>query len=487
MPVVLNRPTGSRPPAPTRPGAAAAPPPEPAEGAGDAAPPPAPTPTGQDPIEPTAGGSDSAGPSPADPAPNGPQPAADGPTPPVAARAGAESHRERTGLELARPCWTQLAGRFLAVTGALLVAFALFQAWGTSVLEWRAQRAIDQRLAAELADGPAGGNRLGSYALGEEPTSGTPATGADPADAELITGSSGANGPIPGTAPTTAVTPAAPVRRGEPAGRIEIPAIGVSKVFLEGVDRDVLRDGPGHYPGTALPGHRGNAAIAGHRTTHGAPFADLDRLQPGDDITVTTAEGTFHYTVEAHQEADGTVSGHRIVSPDAVEVLADSGGNHLTLTACHPRYSARQRIVVTATLVGDPLPAAPAAAAYPTAGRTAPVAVIPAAGDTTPEAAAPAPTPAPAADPVGGPVAAAASPVTGSEAGPTADTRTLGWQPEETGPTLLWATVALLVGHASWILARVWRRRAAWLPLAPALGAALFACFVHLDRLLPAF
>ena len=112
-----------------------------------------------------------------------------------------------------------------------------------------------------------------------------------------------------------------------------------------------LKKGPGHYPESPLPGQEGNAAIAGHRTTYGAPFNRIDELEPGDEITVQTVQGEFTYVVKEQQ----------IVSPDQVEVLEDKGDNRLTLTACHPKYSARQRIVVVAELAPDetPLPRPP--------------------------------------------------------------------------------------------------------------------------------
>ena len=120
--------------------------------------------------------------------------------------------------------------------------------------------------------------------------------------------------------------------------RIRIPDIGVDKIVVEGVQVSDLKRGPGHYPDTPLPGQPGNAAIAGHRTTYGAPFNRLDELEPGDEILVTTAQGAFRYEVQRQL----------IVSPDQVEVLDDFGDDRLTLTACHPKYSARQRIVVVA-------------------------------------------------------------------------------------------------------------------------------------------
>ena len=127
---------------------------------------------------------------------------------------------------------------------------------------------------------------------------------------------------------------------GDPMGRILMPAIGVSDVFVEGTGGGDLRKGPGHYPETALPGERGTVAIAGHRTTYGAPFRRLDGLDRGDEIELVMPYGRYSYKVEST----------RIVPPTAVWVTRRVGYDRLVLSACHPLYSAAQRIVVFARL-----------------------------------------------------------------------------------------------------------------------------------------
>jgi sortase A len=98
-------------------------------------------------------------------------------------------------------------------------------------------------------------------------------------------------------------------------------------------------------PGTALPGQPGNAVISGHRTTHGRPFFDLDQLKPGDRIEVETSIGTHVY--ELREE-------WFLVAPTDVWVVDPKDGGWLTLTTCHPKFSARQRLIVTAELVSGP-------------------------------------------------------------------------------------------------------------------------------------
>ena len=127
---------------------------------------------------------------------------------------------------------------------------------------------------------------------------------------------------------------------GDAIGRVRIPEIGASSVVVEGTDGGSLRRGPGHYPETPLPGIRGTVAIAGHRTTYGAPFRDLDKVEERDEVVLEMPYGRFVYTV---QES-------RIVEPSATWVTKRVGYNRLVLTACHPKYSAAQRIVIFARL-----------------------------------------------------------------------------------------------------------------------------------------
>jgi sortase A len=128
---------------------------------------------------------------------------------------------------------------------------------------------------------------------------------------------------------------------GDPLGRIRIPRIGVSAVFVEGTGTADLRTGPGHYPGTPLPGERGTVGIAGHRTTYGAWFRRINQLKPGDRVELNMAYGRFTYRVERT----------RIVVPTALWVTHRVSYDRLILSACHPLYSAAQRIVVFARLV----------------------------------------------------------------------------------------------------------------------------------------
>lgn len=129
--------------------------------------------------------------------------------------------------------------------------------------------------------------------------------------------------------------------KGDAIARIRMPAIGVSDYVVEGTDTASLRKGPGHYPETPLPGDPGTAAIAGHRTTYGAPFRDIDQLKRGDRIVLDMPDGRFIYRVTRT----------KIVDDSDLSVLDSVGYKQLILSACHPLYSAAQRVVVFARQV----------------------------------------------------------------------------------------------------------------------------------------
>ena len=143
---------------------------------------------------------------------------------------------------------------------------------------------------------------------------------------------------------------------------VRIPRFGddYAKPIFEGSDRDTLIKGVGHYPGTAMPGQVGNFAISAHRTTYGRPFHNIDRLKKGDVIVVETKTSYNVYTVDRHI----------LVTPNQVEVIApvpQHPGDQpaqawMTMTSCHPKFSARQRFVVFSKFVksiprADGLPA----------------------------------------------------------------------------------------------------------------------------------
>jgi len=133
------------------------------------------------------------------------------------------------------------------------------------------------------------------------------------------------------------------VAAGKALAVIDIPKIDLNnKVIVEGVGRDELRKGPGHVPSTVLPGQPGTFGVSGHRTTYGAPFYRLNELAKGDTITVVTREAIYTYSVTrtAIVRPTDTQVLDNVIGPD------DKPKATITLTTCHPRYSARQRLIV---------------------------------------------------------------------------------------------------------------------------------------------
>lgn len=384
-------------------------------------------------------------------------------------------------------------GRMLVGVGLLVFAFAGFQLWGTSLAESRAQDELGSEFQAML-------DSIDSAA-----ESGT-------VSFELPTSDPGANEAAPVVDPTPFVQEVEPEQLpelGQASGRIFIPALGVEKTIVHGIARDDLRLGPGHYPKTAWPGQPGNTAIAGHRTTHGSPFLNLDRLSPGDDIFVQTVQGLFKYEVQEHQDRWGHPQGHFIVDPHQVDVLEDFGDNRLTLTACHPRYSAAQRLIVTATLVSEPAPVVdsiesgdgdrPGVTAeiddvvgeelvgeLYAAERDRMAYLNSANGDSVEQREAiPDPTTTPDAEQTEAEELAASQAEADNDQ-PTTVAESLGWQPQHWPSTAAWGALTGLVMTLAWLLGRRWRRLPAYgLALAPFLYC-LYWTFTFMDKMLPA-
>jgi sortase A len=121
--------------------------------------------------------------------------------------------------------------------------------------------------------------------------------------------------------------------------------VKVDVLVVEGTTPAALRAGAGHYPGTPLPGEAGNVGIAGHRTTFGRPFNHIDLMKVGDEVVLETPFKRFHYKVVNGFGTDGHA--YKIVDPSDFSVVQEVPGKSLlTLTSCHPKGSAKKRIVV---------------------------------------------------------------------------------------------------------------------------------------------
>ncbi len=211
-------------------------------------------------------------------------------------------------------------GQTLVTAGVVVLLFVVYELWVTDLLTDQRQGELSDELRAAWED-PAGGTFDG--------------------------------GPID-------------VAVGEPFAVVHVPRLGEdwSRVIVEGTGTAELEEGPGHYVDTAMPGEDGNFAVAGHRVGRGSPFLDLDRMRPGDPIGVETGDGWFTYRVlgdPATGDFAGPtgIPGQHVVTPADVDVIAPTpggppgsgaSGRYLTLTTCHPKYSARQRLVIHAVL-----------------------------------------------------------------------------------------------------------------------------------------
>lgn len=309
----------------------------------------------------------------------------------------------------------------LVAIGVLTVAFIAYDLFGTEIFEAHSQAVLRHELSGLTVKAPATRSASSGRADGGRlDTTGT-------------------------TARRQAILPEGPPPPdGRAVAMIEIPAIDVDKAVVQGVAAADLAEGPGHYPDTPMPGEVGNVAIAGHRTTYGGPFYGLGRLRPGDLILLTTRQGSFRYRV---------VRSFRVLPTD-VAVVAPTKEAMLTLTTCAPRFSARERLVVQARLVGRALPAP----AYVTTRS--------------------APTPTPGRDVLAGSGRAASSAARLLASG----------RGGALGPAIGFAALeAVLVAAAWWGLRRTtrWRRAALAVVATPVLLAGLFLFFEHLAPLLP--
>jgi len=127
-------------------------------------------------------------------------------------------------------------------------------------------------------------------------------------------------------------------------GRLEIPKLGVNQRLMEGITLRNIDFGPSHWPGTSMAGEAGNMVVAGHRVTHSKPFRNIDQLKSGDEIIVTTYGRRAAYRV----------SSTFVVSPERTDIADPTPTPMLTIFACHPPGSARQRIVARADLATSP-------------------------------------------------------------------------------------------------------------------------------------
>ncbi|MEO9140142.1 MAG: class E sortase [Jatrophihabitans sp.] len=232
-------------------------------------------------------------------------------------------------------------GQTLITLGLVVLLFVVYEVWITNLFA----RAENDRIAHKLEQ---------QFAKGDDP---------------ILTLPGGGDSTIP---------------IGTGIANIYLPRLGSDYhwTIVEGDDQESLAKGPGHYPQTALPGQRGNFGVAGHRVGKGEPFLNLDKLKSGDAVIIETESDWYVYrvlgspvgkdpqnlTVQVKDTAGGThtVPGREIVDPSAGRVLlpipndtnsADKPAEALmTMTTCHPKFTAAQRMIVHAKLTGTVAP-----------------------------------------------------------------------------------------------------------------------------------
>lgn len=212
-----------------------------------------------------------------------------------------------------------------------------------------------------------------------------------------------------------------PVPQGSPVAVLHIKAIGLKEVVFQGTTSGVLRSGPGHRRDTPLPGQAGTSVIMGRQWGYGSPFNHLDRLKPGDAVTVTTGQGQQQYQV----------TGLRRAGDPAPAAPAAGQGRLVLITATGGAYTPHGLLRVDARLVGQAQPAPPS----------------------------------------GGPISPAEQPLAGDQA---------AWL-----PILLWLQCLLLATVAITWTYRRWGRWQTWICGLPVLTALVVALSGEAARLLP--
>lgn len=213
-----------------------------------------------------------------------------------------------------------------------------------------------------------------------------------------------------------------PVEIGAPIAVLEIADIGLREVVVEGSTSTQLVKGPGHVRTSALPGQPGTSIVLCRRAAFSGPCADLDELGPGDDIDVTTGQGSITYRVT-----------ESLVYPSSDARAFEGRGSALVLVTMDTAFVGTGRLVVVAEPVGD----------------------LQARGTRTP-----------------------AAPLSADELGLAGD-RT------SAASLLVWLEALALVACGSVLLFRRWRRGPAYLVVVPPLLATTWLVYEQVARLLP--
>jgi sortase A len=384
--------------------------------------------------------------------------------------------------------WVGGTGRILLAIGLLMFGFVAYQLWGTGI-EYRQHQGDLAKQFRSTQEQLLGTSGASTDTLAPDDTI------EQTADTGLALPDGSGSGVL--VTPTTFPGEGKKLTRwpkpapGEAIAIISIPKIHKRVYAVSGVGTKDLKKGLGHYPRTPFPGQLGNSAFAGHRTTFGGPLFDIDQLVIGDDIVVDTLTNQRYVYVVS--------SLPRVVSATAGSVIetTDRSLATLTLTSCHPKYSARQRIVVVATLDQarsgpvqppsvDPTPTTTTptgTAPTATTATTATTTVLTATSGATTTVATTAPTTSATSD-SSTPDTVSPDNIVGGE-----PQLSHGWFTDSAAwwHVVGWGVLEAAIVIGGWVLAKRTRRR--WLGLAVAAVpflVVLYFVYQNVNRLLPA-
>ena len=236
-------------------------------------------------------------------------------------------------------------GRACITAGILMFGFVVYQLWGTGIQTSAAQDDLKNEFNQYFEQNgitPATIRPATSTIAPPLATSAPTTVDSGPAATDASTTTTS----VPTTPPTSEVPVPqnyGVVKPGAALGEIRIPKIHLDFFIVAGVSSKDLGLGVGHFANTVAPGQLGNSALAGHRTSHLAPFSDLDQLKAGDEIDITTKLGDAYAYI---------VTDSLVVKPTDYHVVTDSDPTKATLTliTCTPKYKSSQRLVVHASL-----------------------------------------------------------------------------------------------------------------------------------------
>ncbi|MFP7492862.1 class D sortase [Terribacillus saccharophilus] len=116
---------------------------------------------------------------------------------------------------------------------------------------------------------------------------------------------------------------AAPAAEGDLVGILRIPDIDLEVSITEGTKPQDMRSGVGHESSSSMPGQGNQVFLAGHNDS---TFRRAGELKNGDVLIMETPQGTFTYTMYAHE----------IVHESETDVITPGDEETLVLMTCYP-------------------------------------------------------------------------------------------------------------------------------------------------------